>query len=387
MRPLEGLLVIDFSSLLPGPLASLLLAEAGAEVIKVERPEVGDDMRAYAPSWGADGATFALLNRGKQSVTLDLKDSTARTVLEPLIERADILIEQFRPGVMARLGLAYEAVAAINPRLIYCSISAYGQTGPRCGVAGHDINLLAETGVLALSNPTGSHAALPPTPIGDIAGGSYPAVINILLALREREKTGVGRHLDIAIGDNVFTLAYWALAQGWGAERFPRNRDHLVTGASPRYRLYPTRDGGIVAAAPLEPKFWTNFCELLKLDLALRDDARDPAATAAGVAAIIAAEDASTWSRCFASSECCCSVVVDLEHALADPHFQARGLFDHRLVNEHGKTMPALPVPIDSGFRAPTGTVLAAPPLGNANANLPKGDDVSPREAVGKGQR
>jgi alpha-methylacyl-CoA racemase len=385
MRPLQGLLVLDFSTLLPGPFASLLLAEAGAEVIKVERPGVGDDMRAYEPNWGADSATFALLNRGKQSLTLDLKDSTARASLQPLIGRADILLEQFRPGVMARLGLDYDSVASINPRLIYCSISAYGQTGSRREDAGHDINLLAETGILALSRGDGGHATMPPIPIGDIAGGSYPAVINILLALQERERTGVGRHLDIALGDNLFALTYWALAQGWATGRFPCNRDHLVTGASPRYRLYTTRDGGIVAAAPLEPKFWTNLCELLSLDPALRDDARNPAATAAGVAAIIAAEEASTWSQRFASCDCCCSVAVNIEQALADPHFQTRGLFGHTLINERGKAMPALPVPIDPAFRAPAGTALAAPPLGSANANLLAPRGVTAPDTVAEG--
>jgi alpha-methylacyl-CoA racemase len=149
MQPLSGLLVLDFTTLLPGPLAALMLAEAGAEVIKIERPG-GEDMRRIGPMLGGESATFALLNRGKQVLVLDLKSDADRAKLKPLLERADILIEQFRPGVMARMGLGYDAVHALNPRLIYCSISGYGQRGPRAGEAGHDINYIGNTGLLDL---------------------------------------------------------------------------------------------------------------------------------------------------------------------------------------------------------------------------------------------
>src|SRR5215470_15699540 len=143
MRPLEGTLVLDFSTLLPGPLATLLLAEAGAEVIKIERPG-GDEMRAWEPRWSNQSVNFALLNRGKKSVVVDLKDARQREKLEPLLARADVLVEQFRPGVMARLGLDYSRLSGINPRLVYCSITGYGQTGPKRDVAAHDVNYIAE---------------------------------------------------------------------------------------------------------------------------------------------------------------------------------------------------------------------------------------------------
>ncbi|MGH6684496.1 MAG: CoA transferase, partial [Pseudolabrys sp.] len=149
MQPLAGLFVLDFTTLLPGPLASLMLAEAGAEVLKIERPG-GENARRFPPLIGDESASFAMLNRGKQSLTLDLKDKADRDRLIPLIKRADILMEQFRPGVMARLGLGYHEVRAINPRLIYCSISGYGQSGPRVHEAGHDINYIGNTGLLDL---------------------------------------------------------------------------------------------------------------------------------------------------------------------------------------------------------------------------------------------
>jgi alpha-methylacyl-CoA racemase len=364
MRPLDGCLVLDFSTLLPGPLATLLLAEAGAEVIKVERPG-GDEMRAWEPRWGNQSVNFALLNRGKKSVVVDLKDTRQREKLEPLLGRADVLVEQFRPGVMARLGLDYEHVSAIHPRLVYCSISGYGQAGPKRDVAGHDVNYLAESGLLSLSMGSPSHPVLPPALIADVAGGSYPAVINILLALREREQTGRGRHLDISMSDNLFALTYWALGRGFATGEWPGNGTDLVTGGSPRYQLYPTRDGRMLAVGALEQRFWNTFCDIVGLEPELRNDMNDPAATTARVRDIIASEAAAMWSRRMAGRDCCCSVVATLEEASRDTHFIERGLFQHALVDEAGRSMPAMPVPIDQAFRGDSPTGVAAPRLGS----------------------
>ena len=350
MRPLEGCLVLDFSTLLPGPLATLLLAEAGAEVVKIERPG-GDEMRAWEPRWGSQSVNFALLNRGKKSVVIDLKDVEHRETLRPLIARADVLVEQFRPGVMARLGLDYASVSAINPRIIYCSITGYGQTGPKRDVAAHDVNYLAESGLLSLSMGSLSHPVLPPALIADIAGGSYPAVMNILLALRERERTGRGRHLDVSMSDNLFTLAYWALGRGFATGDWPGNGSDLVTGGSPRYQLYPTRDGRVLAVGAIEQRFWDTFCDVVDLDPQLRNDARDPAATLARLRDIIAAESAAAWSSRIAGRDCCCSVVASIGDASRDPHFIARGLFQHTLRGDDGRSIPAMHVPIDPAFR------------------------------------
>jgi alpha-methylacyl-CoA racemase len=364
MRPLEGILVLDFSTLLPGPMATLLLAEAGAEVVKVERPGRGEEMRSYDPKWGRESVNFALLNRGKKSFALDLKKETDRVALQPLIARADVIVEQFRPGVMARLGLDYDSVAKVNPRAIYCSITGYGQTGPKRDVAGHDLNYIGDAGLLALSMGPAGQGVVPPALIADIAGGAYPAVMNILLALQERHRTGRGRYLDVAMTENLFPFTYWAIGNGLAKGEWPGNGTELVTGGTPRYRLYPTSDGRMVAAAPIEQKFWETFCALIELDPDLRDDARDPAATTARVAEIIVGRDSATWRARFAGHDCCCSVVATLDEAMNDSQFQARGLFGHRLGNEQGGTLPALPVPIDPGFRGAPGETLDAPPLG-----------------------
>jgi crotonobetainyl-CoA:carnitine CoA-transferase CaiB-like acyl-CoA transferase len=351
MRPLQGILVLDFSTLLPGPLAALMLAEAGAEVIKIERPG-GEDMRRFPPLVDGESAAFAMLNRGKQILTLDLKSEADREQLKPLIARADILIEQFRPGVMARLGLGYDDVRAINPKLIYCSISGYGQSGTRANEAGHDINYIAATGLLNLQPGPTAAPVPPPLLAADIGGGSFPAMINILLAVRARDQSGQGCLIDIAMTDTMFTFAWYALALGQAGGKFPKPGEMSLVGGAPRYALYPTRDGRIVACGTLEQKFWLAFAALIDLPAEFIDDRRDPQATRAAVAALIAARTAAEWQPLLAQADCCVTLVTPLEDALRDPHFIERGLFAHTTETASGKSMPALPVPIDAQFRA-----------------------------------
>jgi crotonobetainyl-CoA:carnitine CoA-transferase CaiB-like acyl-CoA transferase len=368
MRPLEGLFVVDFTTLLPGPMATLLLAEAGAEVLKIERPE-GEDMRAYPSPFGRDSVYFALLNRGKKSLALDLKDMNDRAALEPLLAKADVIVEQFRPGVMERLGLGPGHVAALNPKAIYCSISGYGQSGPARDRAGHDLNYIGDVGLLALSMGPPEAPVVPPALIADIAAGAYPAVINILMALQERVRTGRGRRLDIAMTDNLFPFMFWAWGDGLAGGDWRASGEHLLTGGSARYRLYPCEDGRILAAAPLEEKFWAQFCEMIGLEPGLADRPFE-AATIARVGEIIKGRPSAYWRERIAERDCCCSIVATLREALEDPHFAARGLTAHRLVNEAGDLLPALPTPIDAAFRAGAAEPVAAPALGANNAEF-----------------
>ena len=367
-QPLAGVCVLDFSTLLPGPLATLLLAEAGAEVIKIERPASGDEMRSYEPKFGASSVNFALLNRGKRSIAIDLKAADAVARLRPLIARADVVVEQFRPGVMDRLGLGYEALAAINPRIVYCAITGYGQSGPKAQVAAHDLNYVAEAGLLGLAAGADGAPIVPPALIADIAGGTYPAMINILLALREREATGRGRRLDIAMADNLFTFMYWALGNGLAAGAWPRPGGELVSGGSPRYQIYRTADGRFLAAAPLEQKFWDNFCDAIRLAPEWRDDARDAAGTRVAVARCIASRSSAQWRAALAGKDVCCAIVASVEEALADAHFQARGVFARQLTAD-GRSIAALPVPVDRAFRRDA--ALGYPVLGADNQLIP----------------
>lgn len=361
MQPLSGVRVVDLTNLLPGPLATLMLAEAGAEVMKIERPG-GDDMRRYNPQWQGTGAAFSLLNRGKKTLTIDLKTADGAAQLRSLLEGADVLVEQFRPGIMAKLGFDYAAVRAINPKLIYCSISGYGQTGPRALEAGHDLNYIASTGLLALQPGPPDRPVVPPALIADIAGGTFPAVINILLALRQRDLTGEGCHLDIAMTDTMFTFAWRALAGLWASGSLATSGQGELTGATARYHLYPAKDGGIVACAALEDHFWQRFAALIGLDEKLRDDRRDPTATMSAVAVIIATRSAADWAPLFAKADCCVTIMRSLEEALDDPHFVGRGLFSHKVRGGKGATLTALPVPVDPQFREPSGSEKASPP-------------------------
>ncbi|CAM5216102.1 hypothetical protein ARD30_02775 [Bosea thiooxidans] len=350
MLPLDDLLVLDFSTLLPGPLASLFLSEAGARVIKIERPG-GEDMRGFPPRFGETAAPFAVLNRGKESVEIDLKAADALARLSPLIAQADILIEQFRPGVMERLGFGYEALKVLNPRLIYCSISGYGQSGPRAQEAGHDINYQALGGLLGQSLERGEPPPLPPPLVADIAGGTMPAVLNILLALLQRGRSGEGCHLDIAMADAMPTFAWYGLAQGQVTGSFPDGGEGLLTGQSPRYGLYATADGWFLAVGALEPKFWQGFCDGIGLDAALRDDRRDPEATRAGIARIVASESAGHWRAVLEPLDCCCTVVRTLEEAVSDPQMTARGLLDAQVEEPGGRRLVSTPLPLAPLFR------------------------------------
>lgn len=363
--PLKDLKVIDFTTLLPGPFATLLLAEAGAEVIKVEPPD-GEGMRHSGPEWDGHSALFALLNTGKSSLALDLKDPGDLARLMPLIDDADVLVEQFRPGVMARLGLDYSALKTRNPGLIYCSITGYGQTGPLAGRAGHDLNYMAECGVLALNTGPAGAPQLPPLLAADIAGGAQPAVMNILLAVMQRQRTGEGAHIDVAMSENMLPFAFWALPEGELTGRWPKHASHLFSGGRARYQLYTAKDGGLIAVAALEEKFWQVFCEAIDLPESLRDDRADCGASIAAVQDAIAAHATAHWEKLFAQIDCCCSVVKTLEEAAQSEHFRARQVFERTL--DGRQPLHALPLPLSPGLRRSADKAPRPPELGDRNS-------------------
>ncbi|MCB1477536.1 MAG: CoA transferase [Rhodobiaceae bacterium] len=360
MNPLSGVKILDLTTLLPGPLATLILAEAGADVLKVETP-AGEDMRRFPPMRGDTSALFAILNRGKRSISLDLKSATGKQSLENLIREADVLVEQFRPGVLDRLGFGTGSLEKLNPRLIVCSITGYGQDGPKRDVPGHDLNYMAESGLLSVSPGSPESPAVPPALIADIAGGSFPAVINILLALRQRDRTGEGCRLDIAMTDTLFTLAFWGLAQLDASGKPPMPGGELLSGGSPRYRLYKAACGGLIAVGALEQKFWNRFCALIGLPQTLVDDFIDPVATGAAIAGRIAEKSADEWRAVFDGQDCCANVVRSLSDAIADPHFAGRGLFARKVALSGDDTAMALPVPVSEAFRQSDPDPKAAP--------------------------
>ena len=377
MQPLHGVRVLDFSTLLPGPMATLMLAEAGAEVIKIERPQSGEELRGYQPRFADTSVPFAMLNRGKRSIAIDLKAADSPAQLRPLLEAADVVVEQFRPGVMDRLGLGYATLSAINPRLVYCVITGYGQSGPKAQVAGHDLNYQADAGLLSIAAGSDGAPVVPNALIADIAGGAYPAVINILLALRQRDATGRGCRLDVAMTDGLLPFAYWGIGNGIATGRWPRPGGELLSGGSPRYQIYATADEKYLAAAPLEDRFWANFCEAIGLATALRDDRKDAQATRRAAAEIIRTRTADEWTQQFAGKDVCCNVVRTLAEAMSDPQFKQRGVFRRSVVGEED-ALPAISVPIDDAFRA-VATELRYPGLGEGNGIL-QGEGVKSEE-------
>jgi len=311
LSALAGLTVLDLSTRLPGPLATLMLAQAGARVIKIERPP-GEEFREYQPQVAGMSAHYAWLNRGKECVALDLKHDSDRKEFDRLLETADVLVEQFRPGVMDRLGLGYSQLSAKHPGLIYCAVTGYGQHDPRSMTAAHDLNYQASAGLAGVV-PAGGPRNVPPLPpvlLGDIAGGSYPAVMSILLAILQRRHTGRGQFLDIGMARNLEVFNFWATISGHltGAWAQPGTTRH--GGGSPRYNLYTARDGKVLAVAALEDRFWQDFLDGIGLELPQDKEKKDPQGVIDLVASRIATADAAEWLHRLEGKDACCNLVL-----------------------------------------------------------------------------
>jgi len=339
--PLAGLRVLDLTRLLPGPLCTQHLADLGAEVIKIEDTGAGD----YAAR-----AVRDLVNRNKQGLCLDLKQPAGLAVLQRLVREADVLVEGFRPGVMARLGAGYAALAAINPRLVYCSVTGYGQTGPLRDAAGHDLNYAGLSGVADQIGQAGQPPALSNVPVADLLGGSMTAVMGVLAALFDAQRTGLGRHVDIAVADGVLAHAVLPLAAvNTQGHTSPVGQGKL-TGALPCYAVYTAACGGYLAVAALEKKFWDRFCQHIgRPDWQARHQPDTPAGCAqmrAELQAVIGAQPLAWWAEHLAGVDCCVTPILKLEEALAHPQFQARGMV---LQQADGQRQLACPVRM-SGF-------------------------------------
>ncbi len=327
--PLAGVRVLDLTRLLPGPVCTLYLADLGADVIKVEDPGAGDYARHLGNRPGAVSTFFRLVNRNKRSLALDLKDPRGRAAFLALARDADAIVESFRPGVVTALGVDHAAVAAINPRIVYVSISGYGQNGPRAHQAGHDINYLGYAGVLDQIGARGGPPVLPNLQIADLLGGAAPAAIALLAGLAGAQRTGRGRHVDVAMADASLAHSIFALhaLEQWGHVA-PRGED-LLTGGFPCYGIYPTQDGRWLAVGALEDKFWKALCaNLARPDLVAGQFAQgdDGARVRAELARIFTGAPLAAWVEKFATADCCVTPIATLPEALADPQFAARAM-------------------------------------------------------------
>jgi alpha-methylacyl-CoA racemase len=327
VAPLSGIRVLDLTRLLPGPYATLVLSDLGAEVVKLEDPALGDYLRNLPPLTGAgNGGMFAALNRGKRSISLDLKASEGPALLRKLARAADVLVEGFRPGVLERLGCAPAQLCEENPRLVCCSITGFGQTGPWRDRAGHDIGYLALAGVLSRCG-TGELPQLPGVQLADLFGGAQTAVVAILAALLERARTGRGSALDVSMTEGAmgFLLPHLgALAAGQPPQA--RGED-VLAGAMPCYRIYRCKGGGALAVGALEPKFWQRLCAALgRPELEPRQFDRDPA-LAADLEALFATRARDEWAALLGPADCCTEPVLEPHEVLAHPLHAGRDLF------------------------------------------------------------
>lgn len=327
--PLASLKILDFSTLLPGPFASLLLADMGAEVLRVESPSRMDLVRVLPPHDGGTSTSHAYLNRNKRSIALDLKRPEAVEVVRQLVAEYDIVLEQFRPGVMERLGLGYEALKALNPKLIYVSITGYGQTGPYRERAGHDINYLALAGLASYTGRKDSG----PLPLGiqaaDIAGGSLHGVIGLLAAVIARQHSGLGQHLDVSMTDCVFSLNAMAGAGYLACGIEPAAEQQVLNGGS-FYDYYRSRDGRWLSVGSLEPPFMQALCKALgRPELAAQGLSPQPEQQQALKQALqveFEKHDFAELCELFAEVDACVEPVLGLAEAVAHPQLQARQL-------------------------------------------------------------
>lgn len=318
--PLTGVRVLDLSRYLPGPFLTRILCDLGAEVVQIE-PLEGEGMRSVPPRVDGMGATFAALHADKDSVALDLKAPEGLALLRDMALHADVLIEGFRPGKLAALGLEVSALQAEHPGLIVCSITGYGQLGSRAQEAGHDLNYLATSGLLSLFGPPDAPPTVPGVQLADVAGGSLPAAIAILAALLERQQTGRGRALDISMTHGVLALAANAYPPLAAGSKGRRGRD-LLTGGAPAYRCYRTQDDRFVALAGVEPAFFGVFCQRIGFpewaSFSYRTDSEGQK-VAAALEALFLTRPAAEWIRLCEGLDCCLSLVRTPQEALADP--------------------------------------------------------------------
>ena len=370
MKPLKGIKVIDFTTLLPGPLATLMLADAGAEVIKIEK-EGGEDLRKEKPFKDNESILFAMLNRGKKSIEINLKNKSALNKIKNLIKTSDVLIEQFRPGVMKRLGLDWKNIKKINKKIVYCSITGYGQNGIKKNKAGHDINYLAESGLLSLSTSENGTPVVPMSQIADIAGGSYPAFMNILLALFKVQKTKLGCHLDISMYENLIPLAWLGLTNSFIRQGPVKKNSLHLNGGIGRYNIYKTKDNKFLALGALEDKFWYKFCKIIEAPEKVINELYPPKKQINIIKKIIISKTEKFWKNKFDMEEnVCCTSINNLKDFLNDKHIVQKNIFSNKIMINKSK-LTLVPTSLDRAM-IKIKKVNRAPYLGQHNNILKK---------------
>jgi crotonobetainyl-CoA:carnitine CoA-transferase CaiB-like acyl-CoA transferase len=324
--PLEGITILDLSRLLPGPFATQILADFGAEVIKIEDPGGGDFLRQVPPYFNDQSIFFHSINRGKKSFCLNLKSEEGKEIFKNLVGQADVLLEGFRPGVMDKLGLGYDVLKEINRRLIYCSISGYGNSGPYRDKAGHDLNYISYAGIAGLTGNLGEKPIIPGVQTADIGGGSLWAVMAILLALQARGINGRGQYCDISMLDGVFAWSPFFLAGLELGGEVPQRGSEILNGGYACYNIYSTRDNKYVSIGAIEPKFWSGFCLRLGKQDFIEKQYLPKAQTTMKreLEKIFKGKTRDEWVEYFSDLDVCFSPVLDFSETVLNEHLQHR---------------------------------------------------------------
>ena len=360
---LDGLKVLDLTRLLPGAFCSQMLADYGADVLKIEQPGTGDYNRQFAPIAKKESGSFLLLNRNKRSLTLNLKSEEGKAIFLRLVRDADVVLEGFRPGVMARLGLDYETLERENPRLVYCAISGYGQDGPAAQRSGHDLNYMGLTGALQLFGTPATGPIVPGLSIADVGGGSLMAAFGIMAALNARSRSGQGQFVDISMADGLVSWLCYHAADHLFAGTEPRGGEGAFIGGAPCYNVYACSDGRHITLGIIEEHFWLSFCDLIECP-GLKPE-QWPSGQAARLqylqlAEVFGRDTQKNWSARLAAADLPSSPVNTMAEGFADPQMVHRKMLqtiDHPVEGR----IPQLGFPIK--FSATPGTLRSPPPL------------------------
>jgi crotonobetainyl-CoA:carnitine CoA-transferase CaiB-like acyl-CoA transferase len=362
MLPLAGVRILDLTRLLPGPFATLVLADLGADVVKVEPLSGGDWLRHLPPLRGEQSVAFDGLNRNKRSIAMDLSRPEGAAAFRRIARGADAVIESFRPGVLDRLGIGFEALRRENPGVVVCSISGYGQDGPYALRAGHDLDYLAVSGVLAANGPPQAPGQ-PGVQVADLGGGAWPAVAGILAALVGRTRTRAGAHVDVSMTEGALAMLALPLGIAWGrGSPIARGRE-LLDGGAACYGVYRTKDGRHVALGALEPKFFSTFCAAVgRPELAVRQQEDPQDALRAELAAIFAAGTRDEWAAFAQANDVCLEPVLEGDEPRDHPQLRARGAFVEVPARDGGPPVPAVASPVR--IRGEPAPLRPAPRLG-----------------------
>jgi alpha-methylacyl-CoA racemase len=344
--PLSGIRILDLTQLYPGPLATMMLADMGADVVRLEHPSRPDNVHLLPPFIGKESAAYLTLNRSKRSLALDTGKQEGRKVFFNLVRTADVVMEQFRPGVLNKIGIGYEQAIRFNPRIIYVSITGFGQNGPYKQMAGHDINYISLAGLLSHVKK-GGERVLPGFQTADVVGGGYMGVIACMAALWHREKTGKGQNVDVSMTDSIMPMLTLQLAQYWGSQE----SDEIMNpfdGSFPFYGVYECADGKHVSLGALEQKFWTGFCQMagrpewLPLQFATGDEKRKVREEIAG---FFKTKSRDEWLKLAEVHDVCLSSIHEMEDLEKDPQLQARQMIIET-EHESGLKLKGVGIPI-----------------------------------------